>query len=102
MYPNWGTIEIMEKARATRKTAMIRARTTAKVKNEAERVFGQLGLTPSEAINLFYRQVGLRKGLPFAVEIPNAQTLETFAKTDRNEEVTDAANADEMFKKLGI
>jgi DNA-damage-inducible protein J len=90
----------MEKA--VRKSAMIRARTTAKVKNEAERVFDRLGLTPSEAINIFYRQVSLRKGLPFAVEIPNAQTLETFAKTDRNEEVIDTSSSTEMFKKLGI
>jgi DNA-damage-inducible protein J len=82
--------------------AMIRARTTSRIKSAAERIFEKLGLTPSEAINLFYTQVSLRKGLPFSVEIPNAETLETFAKTDRNEEVVDADNADDLFKKLGI
>jgi DNA-damage-inducible protein J len=94
----------MEKAlrKSTVKSAMIRARTTAKVKNEAERVFDRLGLTPSEAINLFYCQVSLRKGLPFAVEIPNAETLATFARTDRNEEVIDTDGTSEMFKKLGL
>ena len=88
--------------RALKKTAMIRARTTSKVKKEAEKVFDQLGLSPTEAINLFYHQVSLRHGLPFAVEIPNELTRKTFAKTDRNEEVIDAANASELFKKLGI
>jgi DNA-damage-inducible protein J len=88
--------------RALKKTAMIRARTTSKVKKEAEKVFTQLGLTPTDAINIFYRQVSLRHGLPFAVEIPNELTLKTFAKTDRNEEVTDTKNTDDMFKKLGI
>jgi DNA-damage-inducible protein J len=88
--------------RALKKSAMIRARTTVRVKKEAEKVFTQLGLTPSDAINLFYRQVTLRHGLPFAVEIPNELTLATFEKTDQGEELTHAKSAASMFKKLGI
>jgi DNA-damage-inducible protein J len=81
---------------------MIRARTTPRLKHEAEKVLDNLGLTPSEAINLFYRQVCLRRGLPFAVEIPNDTTVTTFAKTDRGDELVHAKNEDDLFKKLGI
>ncbi|CAM6002802.1 unnamed protein product [Sphagnum balticum] len=81
---------------------MIRARTTPRLKHEAEKVLDNLGLTPSEAINLFYRQVCLRRGLPFAVEIPNDTTVTTFAKTDRGEELVHAKSEDDLFKKLGI
>lgn len=88
--------------KSTAKKAMIRARTTTRIKDDAERIFEQLGMTVSEAITLFYRQVTLRKGLPFAVEIPNELTRATFAKTNRGEEVVESANADEMFKKLGL
>lgn len=85
-----------------RKEAMIRARMTPRLKKEAEGVLGELGLSPSEAINLFYRQICLRHGLPFAVEIPNETTLATFKKTDEGEEVIHTENEDEFFAKLGL
>lgn len=84
------------------KTAMIRARTDEKLKKQVEHIFERLGMTSSEAINLFYRQVQLRKGLPFPVEIPNAQTRKTFEKSDRGEDIHTHESADVMFRKLGI
>lgn len=44
------------------------------VKNEAQEIFAQLGLTLGEAVNLFLNQVRLRKGIPFNIEIPNEKT----------------------------
>ena len=84
------------------KTAMIRARTDERLKKQVERIFDRLGMTSSEAINLFYRQVQLRKGLPFAVEIPNAETRKTLEKSDRGEDIHSHESADTMFRKLGI
>jgi DNA-damage-inducible protein J len=83
------------------KTATIRARTEPRLKEDAERVFRKLGISSSEAINLFYAQVRLRKGLPFAVEIPNAVTRETFAKTDRGEDLHEYPTLDDFFRKMG-
>ena len=57
------------------KTEMIRARVEPELKYQAEEVFSGLGLSPTEAITLFYRQVTLHHGLPFAVKVPNAETL---------------------------
>ncbi|MDG4575439.1 MAG: type II toxin-antitoxin system RelB/DinJ family antitoxin [Defluviicoccus sp.] len=56
------------------KTEMIRARVEPDLKQAAESVLKELGLTPTEAITLFYKQVTLKHGLPFAVELPNAET----------------------------
>ncbi len=84
------------------KTAMIRARTDERLKKQVERIFDRLGMTSSEAINLFYRQVQLRKGLPFPVKIPNAETKKTLEKSDRGEDIHIHAGADTMFRKLGI
>ena len=56
------------------KTAMIRARIEPDLKTEAEQVLAQVGLTPMEAIRLFYRKVPLQGGLPFEVRVPNAET----------------------------
>jgi addiction module RelB/DinJ family antitoxin len=52
------------------RTAMIHARTDAGLKAETETILRSLGLSYTEAINLFLNQVRMRKGLPFAVEIP--------------------------------
>jgi DNA-damage-inducible protein J len=56
----------------------------------------------TEAINLFLRQVTLRKGLPFDVKIPNRITRETFEKTDRGEDLKSYDSIDDMFKDLDI
>ena len=79
------------------KTAVIHARIEPQTKREAERVLHKLGITPAEAIRIFFRQISLRGGLPFAVEIPNARTSETLAKSRKGEGVTEFDSLDEMF-----
>ena len=44
------------------------------VKQEAQKIFNELGLTLGEAVNLFLNQVRMRKGIPFDIEIPNEAT----------------------------
>jgi len=56
------------------KSAMIRARVEPRLKHDAEVVLEKLGMTPTEAITLFYKQVKLHRGLPFPVRIPNKET----------------------------
>ena len=84
------------------KSAMIRARVDPNLKDEVENVFGQLGLSATQAITLFYQQVKLNRGLPFDVRIPNAVTLRTFAETDAGEKVVHCENAQDMFARLDI
>ncbi len=57
------------------KSAMIRARVEPGLKSEVEGVFSELGLSATEAITLFYKQVAIHHGLPFPVRIPNAATI---------------------------
>ena len=57
-----------------RKAAIIRVRVEPSLKVEAEAVLARFGLSPTEAIRLFYLQVSLQGGLPFEVRIPNAET----------------------------
>ena len=56
------------------KTEMIRARVEPELKEAAESVLKKLGLTPTQAITLFYKQVTLTHGMPFPIELPNAET----------------------------
>ncbi len=76
------------------KTAMIRARLEPELKRDAETVFSMLGLSPTEAITLFYKQVTLHHGLPFEVKIPNAETREALEQAARQESLTEYASLD--------
>ena len=84
------------------KSAMIRARIDPSLKDEVEDVFEQLGLSTTQAITLFYKQVKLNRGLPFDVRIPNASTLHTFAKTDAGEDIVRCEDEQDMLARLGI
>lgn len=52
------------------KSANVNVRMVPEVKNEAEAILKDIGLAPSAAIELFYRQIILRRGLPFSVVLP--------------------------------
>ena len=56
------------------KSEFIRARVEPKLKRETEAVLAKLGMSMSEAVTVFCRQIVLQRGLPFAVRIPNAET----------------------------
>lgn len=44
------------------------------VKQEAQKIFNELGLSLGEAVNLFLNQVRLHKGIPFDLKLPNEET----------------------------
>ena len=85
-----------------RKTTTVRARIEPELKQHAEAVFQQLGINPTQAISMFYKQVELRGGLPFDVVIPAPVTRQTFKATDAGRDLIVCEDADDMFKKLGI
>ncbi|MDY6989637.1 MAG: type II toxin-antitoxin system RelB/DinJ family antitoxin [Thermodesulfobacteriota bacterium] len=84
------------------KTATVRARIEPDLKDKAEHVFRKLGLTTTQAIRLFYKQVELRNGLPFDIAIPTEATRRTFDDTDAGRRLIVCEDADDMFQKLGI
>ncbi len=84
------------------KTAMVRARIEPGLKRRVEGILRELGLSTTEAITLFYRQVELRNGLPFDVVVPNETTLRTFEATDAGRDLVVCDDADDLFRKLGI
>jgi DNA-damage-inducible protein J len=68
--------------RHVEKTQMVHARVDPQLKKAAERVFAKIGISTTEAIRLFLKQVELHKGLPFPVSIPNAETIAAMMETN--------------------
>ena len=50
------------------KSANLYARIEPDVKEKAERILSALGIPASSAINMFYKQIILQRGLPFEVK----------------------------------
>jgi len=61
---------------------MVHARIDPKLKKSAERIFTRVGITTTEAIRLFLKQVELHKGLPFPVSIPNEETIAAMSEAN--------------------
>ena len=64
------------------KTANLYARIEPETKYVAESILDTLGIPASVAINLFYKQIILRNGLPFEVQIPTKAPLNLAAITE--------------------
>jgi DNA-damage-inducible protein J len=84
------------------KTASVSVRVRPELKARAEKIFEQLGLSPTDAITMFYSQVSLRQGIPFPVEIPNAATMKAIKDADAGIDVHKVNDVDELFSEIGV
>ena len=84
------------------KTSTISARIDPDLKDKVERVFKELGLTSSQAITLFYKQVELQQGLPFVVRIPNDATMEALEDARTRNNLEDFNSIEDLFDDLGV
>ncbi len=68
------------------KTAIINARVKPELKQEVEAILAQLGISTTQAITMFFEQIRLKRGIPFELKIPNAETLSAMedARLNRN------------------
>jgi DNA-damage-inducible protein J len=78
------------------KSETIRVRVEPELKREAEAVLKALGLNASEAITLFYRQVALRRGLPFEIKLPNKMTRAAIRDALEGKDLTEWSDLDEL------
>jgi DNA-damage-inducible protein J len=81
--------------------AVVRSRISAEVKDKASAVLEEMGLTVSDVMRIVLTRVANEEALPFELR-PNKRTRETMLKTARGIEVHQAADAADLFKKLGI
>jgi len=82
------------------KTAMITTRVDPDLKADAEKVLSKLGISTTEAINLFLSQVRLRRGLPFDVVIPNKTTLKAMKDAEEGRNLSSYDSLDKFFEKM--
>jgi len=53
---------------------IVRVRVAPELKMHVHHIFEELGLSPSQAISLFYKKVESEHGIPFDLHMPNPET----------------------------
>src|SRR3989338_7462393 len=89
------------------KTAYINARMEKKLKADAEKVFREVGVSPSDALTMFYRQAVIQQGIPFEVctrsHVPNAaarKALREARDPAKRAKLKSYATTEEMFADI--
>jgi len=71
-------------------TTAVYARIDAGLKENAENILNQLGISPSSAIQMLYSQIVLTRGLPLNLHLPSAKptAIGGMSRADLDEELT--------------
>ena len=85
------------------KTDTLHIRIEPSVKQRAEKTLNDLGLSITEAINVFLNQVILNEGIPFEIKKPkfNTETLQVIEDIKNGKNLSKTfESVNEMFKEL--
>lgn len=85
------------------KTVKMNIRVNKDINKKAEKVFSSLGLTNSQAVNMFFSQVVLSNGIPFDIKIPsyyNEKTIKVIEEAENGEGLLSCNSTDDFFKGL--
>ena len=82
------------------KTETLRIRVEPSLKSSAEAILSALGLSASDAVTLFYKQVELNHGLPFEVKLPGPTTRKAMKETLAGKNMTAYSSLAALKKKL--
>ncbi len=83
------------------RTATTHARVTPEIKENAEAILKELGISISSAYELFYRQIIAHHGLPFDARIPTIETIQAMQDA-RNGKGKRYDSVSSMLKDCGI
>jgi DNA-damage-inducible protein J len=78
----------------------IQTRVDIKTKQQAKGILEDLGLSMSQAITLYLRQIVFRKAIPFEIKIPNDITLKTVEKLEAGKDTHQVSSVDDLFKEI--
>jgi DNA-damage-inducible protein J len=82
------------------KSEFIRARVEPKLKVSAGRVLKRVGVSTTDAITMFLRQVVIQGGLPFEVRVPNAETRKAIAELEAGKGERFEGSTKELFDEF--
>jgi DNA-damage-inducible protein J len=90
-----------------KKTSTIHLRVEPEVKADVEKLLDRLGLSTTDAINIFLNQIVLTGGLPFPVKVPRPNKITLSAMKEAEEIKKDIIpskikSVDEFFEEMDV
>ena len=82
------------------KTATIHTRIEPEVKSQVDSILNELGISTSEAINLFLRQIIRYRGIPLDLRVLNAETATAIKEAEQGIGLHRCENLNQLFKEL--
>ena len=79
---------------------IVQARIDPKTKKDAKSVLDELGMSMSEAIVVYLKQIILRRAIPFELKLPNELTVRTLEKSEKGEDLHEFSKVDDLLKEL--
>ncbi len=72
-----------------KRTSSVFVRVEPEVKEQAEKILGELGIPMSNAVGMFLRQVVLQRGIPFEMKLPKEAPVAfgSLTKEERDREL---------------
>jgi len=80
-------------------TAMIHVRVDQDLKTKATVTLSKMGLSMSDAVRLLLKRIEADQAFPFAVKVPNAETIAAMEAAERGE-VTSFATIEDLMAHL--
>jgi len=89
------------------KNATLQIRVRSDLKQSVESILNDLGMTPSQAVTLFFNQIVIKKEIPFKISLhePNERTQESIKEIETliaNKDYDGAMTKEELKKFLGL
>lgn len=83
------------------RSTMYQVRLSEQEKKDTFEVFQSLGVTPAQAIRMFFTQVRHTRSIPFPIEYtPNEQTEKILLADDNSKDYKSFASLDDLFADL--
>jgi DNA-damage-inducible protein J len=81
------------------KEAYINARVDRQLKERAEKVLAEVGISTTDAVTMMLHQIVLRQGLPFEVRIPSRETISAIEELDAGKGKRSTDSTGDVFDK---
>ena len=82
------------------KTETIQTRVEPEIKEQVEKILNELGISTTEAINIFLHQIIRYRGIPFDLHIPNAETIKAIEEAEQGINLNKCDSLDQLFEEL--
>jgi len=85
---------------AERKTAEIRVLVEPTLKKKSKKILDEIGISESEAVRIFFRNLVNRKEFPLELKVPNKETLQSMKDADEGNTIGPFNSVDELTEGL--